>query len=175
MDEAHETDIINRVLNGETDAFAGLVEAYGPQLQRVIAGILNDQRHLAEEITQDVLVEAFRRLPKFDPDRSPFRSWLLMIARSRAITALRKKRPIYLAVVPEVAHMPPEPRDDVWCQLDAALHQLPGKQKRALLLSQIEGMPYRQIAEIENTSVGTIKSRVSRARDFLKTTLKPDR
>ncbi len=174
MDEDQETDIINRVLNGETDAFAGLVEAYGPLLQRVIAGILNDQRHLAEEITQDVLVEAFRRLPNFDPARSPFRSWVLMIARSRALTALRKKRPTYRAVVPEVAQMPPEPRDEVWRQLDAALHQLPGKQKRALLLSQIEGLPYRQIAEIENTSVGAIKSRVSRARDFLKATLKPD-
>lgn len=174
MDEYQETDIINRVLNGEIDAFAELVEVYGPLLQRVIAGILNDQRHLAEEITQDVLVEAFRRLPKFDPARSPFRSWLLMIARSRAITALRKKRPTYCAVVPEVAQMPPEPRDDTWRRLNSALHQLPSKQKRALLLAQIEGLPYRQIAEIENTSVGTIKSRVSRARDFLKATLKPD-
>jgi RNA polymerase sigma-70 factor (ECF subfamily) len=171
MNEQQETDTINRVLDGEMDAFALLVDAYQGLLLRVIAGILNEQRHLAEEVTQDVLVEAFRKLPDFDPARSPFRSWLLMIARSRAINALRKKRPTYLAVVPETAQMPSEPMKDEWRLLDQALHQLPAKQKRALLLAQVEGLPYRQIAEIEGTSVGTIKSRVSRAREFLRSTL----
>ena len=70
--------------------------------------------------------------------------------------------------------MPPEPMGDEVRQLDAALHQLPEQQKRALLLSQVEGLPYRQIAEIERASVGTIKSRVSRAREFLRATLSPD-
>ena len=163
MTEPEEITIINRVLDGETDVFGLLVEAYQGLLLRVIGGILNDQRHLAEEIAQDVLVEAFRRLPDFDSARSPFRSWLLMIARSRAINALRKRRPTYCETVPETPEMPPEPMADELQQLDAALHQLPAKQKRALLLSQVEGLPYRQIAEIENASVGTIKSRVSRA------------
>lgn len=174
MTEEQEIDIINRVLDGDTDAFAAIVEAYQALLLRVIAGILNDRRDLAEEIAQDVLVEAFRRLPDFDPGRSPFRSWLLMIARSRAINALKKKRPTYCAEVPESAQMPPEPRRDELQRLDAALHQLPPAQKRVLLLAQVEGLPYRQIAEIEGTSVGTIKSRVSRAREFLKITLTPD-
>ena len=174
MTEQEEIAIINRVLDGETDVFARLVETYQGLLLRVIGGILNDQRHLAEEITQDVLVEAFRRLPQFDNARSPFRSWLLMIARSRAINALRKKRPTYCGTVPDTPQMPPEPMGDEVRQLDAALHQLPEKQKRALLLSQVEGLPYRQIAEIERASVGTIKSRVSRAREFLRATLSPD-
>lgn len=171
MTEPQEIDIVNRVLDGDSDAFAALVVAYQAMLLRVIAGILSDRRDLAEEIAQDVLVEAFQRLPDFDPARSPFRAWLLMIARSRAINALKKKRPTYLAEIPEPAEMPPESRVDEWRLLDAALHQLPPKQKRALLLAQVEGLPYRQIAEIEGTSVGTIKSRVSRAREFLKTTL----
>lgn len=175
MTEPEESHIINRVLDGETEAFSELVAAYHPLLSRVICGILNEQRHLAEEITQDVLVEAYRRLPDFDPARSPLRSWLLMIARSRAINALRKKRPIYCETVPELAQPPAEPLGDQFRLLDAALHQLPPKQKRALLLSQIEGLPHREIAEIENTSVGTIKSRISRARDFLRTTLSKDR
>ena len=139
MTEPQEIDIINRVLDGDSDAFAALVVAYQAMLLRVIAGILNDRRDLAEEIAQDVLVEAYRRLPDFDPARSPFRSWLLMIARSRAINALKKKRPTYLAEIPESAEMPPESRADEWQLLDTALHQLPPKQKRALLLAQVDG------------------------------------
>ena len=174
MTEPEEIAIINRVLDGDLDAFALLVEAYQPLLLRVVGTILNDQSNLAEEIAQDVFVEAFRRLPDFDAARSPFRSWILMIARSRAINALRKKRPIYCESVPEPSTMPPEEMRDALGQLDAALHQLPGEQKRALLLSQIEGLPYREIATIEGASVGTIKSRVSRAREFLKATLSLD-
>lgn len=174
MTEQHEIDIINRVLDGEIDAFSVLVEAYQAVLLRVIAGILNDQRGLAEEIAQDVLVEAFRRLADFDPARSPFRSWLLMIARSRAINAVRKKRPVYVAEVPDIPVSPHESLRDEFLLLDAALHRLPPKQKRALLLSQVEGLTHRQVAEIERTSVGTIKSRVSRAREFLRSTAMPD-
>jgi len=175
MEEHEEIAIINRVLAGETDAFSLLVAAYQAVLLRVVAGVLNDRRRMAEEVAQDVFVEAFRRLPDFDSGRSRFQSWLLMIGRSRALNALRKKQPTYMAEVPEVGESNLDPIREEMVLLDGALHQLPVGQKRALLMSQVEGMTYRQIAEIEGVSEGTVKSRVSRARTFLKTTLQPFR
>lgn len=97
-----------------------------------------------------------------------------MIARSRAINALKKKRPTLLAELPEqeTPFSDPEHREDFQA-LDLALHRLPPKQKRAFTLIALEELTYAEAAQIEATSVGTIKSRVSRAREFLKLSLKP--
>jgi RNA polymerase sigma-70 factor (ECF subfamily) len=133
---------------------------------------LHDERRHAEDLTQIVFVEAFRRLKDFDPARSRFSTWLFMIARSRVLNALKKKSPILLAELPEqYADAPESEGRDRLRTLDQALHQLPGKQKRAFTLVALEELSYAEAAQIECTTVGTIKSRVSRAREFLKASL----
>ena len=173
MTEEEELEIIRHVLDGEIDAFSALVETYQSSLTRMLATLLNDERRLAEDVAQDVLVEAFHRLKSFDPARSRFSTWLFMIARSRGINALNRKRPQLFAVPPEPARVDEpqsELREDLII-LDRAVQQLPPRQKRAFTLAVIEDMPYAEIARIEGTSAGTIKSRVSRAREFLKAAL----
>jgi RNA polymerase sigma-70 factor, ECF subfamily len=172
MNEADELQIIRRVVDGEIEAFERLVLHYQDRLLRMIATLLNDERRLAEDLAQIVFVEAFRRLKDFDPARSRFSTWLFMIARSRSLNALKKKGPILLAELPEQYAETPEPESrDRLRTLDQALHQLPGKQKRAFTLVALEDLSYAEAAQIESTTVGTIKSRVSRAREFLKASL----
>jgi len=172
MSEDEELQIIRRIVDGEIEAFEHLVLHYQDRLLRMIGTLLNDERRLAEDVAQIVFVEAFRRLKDFDPARSRFSTWLFMIARSRSLNALRKKGPILLAELPEPYAQTPEPESwDRLRGLDAALHQLPGKQKRAFTLVALEDLSYAEAAQIESTTVGTIKSRVSRAREFLKASL----
>lgn len=172
MSEDEELQIIRRIVDGEIEAFEHLVLHYQDRLLRMIGTLLNDERRLAEDVAQIVFVEAFRRLKDFDPARSRFSTWLFMIARSRSLNALRKKGPILLAELPEPYTDTPEPEGwDRLRGLDAALHQLPGKQKRAFTLVVLEDLSYAEAAQIESTTVGTIKSRVSRAREFLKASL----
>ena len=157
MNEDEELRVIRCVVDGEIEAFEHLVLHYQDRLLRMIATLLNDERRLAEDIAQTVFVEAFRRLQDFDPARSRFSTWLFMIARSRAINVLKKKRPTLLAELPEREAQVPDPghRDDLK-SLDLALHQLPQKQKRAFTLVALEELSYAEAAQIETTTVGTV-------------------
>ena len=172
MTKTEELEIIRRTLDGETDAFAALVRTYQNPLIRMLATILHDNQRFAEDVAQDVLVEAFRRLKTFDPARSKFSTWLFMIARSRGINALKRKRPALFSEPPEASedHQTIEHRGDL-SLLDKALHQLPPKQKQAFTLAVLQELPLAEVARIEATTVGTIKSRLSRARAHLRTTL----
>ena len=175
MNEAEELHIIRRIVDGEIEAFERLVLHYQDRLLRMIATLLNDQRRHAEDLAQIVFVEAFRRLRDFDPARSRFSTWLFMIARSRSLNALKKKSPTLLSEIPEqYADTPETEGRDRLKALDRALHQLPAKQKRAFTLVALEDLSYAEAAQIESTTVGTIKSRVSRAREFLKASLNND-
>ena len=172
MNEADELQIIRRIVDGEIEAFEHLVLHYQDRLLRMIATLLNDERRHAEDLAQIVFVEAFRRLKDFDPARSRFSTWLFMIARSRSLNALQKKSPTLVAELPEQYADTAEPGNrDRLRMLDEALHQLPENQKRAFTLVVLEDLSYAEAAQIESTTVGTIKSRVSRARDFLKASL----
>jgi len=172
MTEDEELRVIRRIVDGEIEAFEHLVLHYQDRLLRMIATLLHDERRLAEDVAQTVFVEAFRRLKDFDPARSRFSTWLYMIARCRAINVLKKKRPTLLADLPqrEVPASDPEHREDFEA-LDLALHRLPERQKRAFTLVALEELSYAEAARIESTTIGTIKSRVSRARDFLKASI----
>lgn len=172
MTEEDEIEIIRRVLDGDTNSFARLIRIYQEPLIRMLATLLHDKRRFAEDIAQDVLVEAFHRLRDFDPARSQFSTWLFMIARSRGINAMKRKQPSLFAEPPEtiIGSASMEERNDL-SVLEQSLHELPPKQKRAFTLAVLEGLPHDEVARIESTTIGTIKSRVSRARKFLKTAL----
>ncbi len=166
-DEPH---IIQRVLDGDTESFRLLVERYAGPVVGMIRNVTGDARD-CEDLAQDVFLAAFARLRTFDPARSRFSTWLLTIARNMSINLLKKRRS-------RVSVEPSQPPDDegplecvtrqeVFARLDAALRSLPGRQRRALTLVEFEGLSYEEAAVIEGTRIGTIKSRVSRAKAAL--------
>ena len=162
-----DSDIVKRVLSGDVDSFRILVERYQRPVFSMIQRMIWDS-HRCEDIGQDVFVVAFQKLSAFDPARSQFSTWLFTIARNMSINALKKKLPLPMVELPEmpVSRNPSHELSDkeIFMQLAEELKALPGKLQRAFVLAEIEQMPYEEIARIEGARLGTIKSRISRAR-----------
>src|SRR4051812_4044315 len=170
-----DSDIVKRVLNGDVDSFRILVERYQRPVLSMIRRFVWDS-HRCEEIGQDVFVRAFQKLSTFDPARSEFSTWLFTIARNMSINALKKKLHLPMEELPEapVSRNPSEEFLDkeLFAHMDKTLKALPGKLQRAFILAEFEQMPYEEIARIEGTRLGTVKSRINRARSRLHAAMK---
>ncbi len=166
-----EIEVIRRVVDGDTDAFRLLVKRYQRPIARLIANLVPD-RHQGEDLLQEVFMAAFRRLHRFDPHRAAFSTWLFTIARNQCINALKKKRPVPAADVPVAARHRTAYDDlaekELFEQLDAALEKLPPAQKIAFVLAEFVELSHEEISKIEGVRVGTVRSRVSRARQRLR-------
>jgi RNA polymerase sigma-70 factor (ECF subfamily) len=169
-----ELDVIRRVLGGDIESFRLLVERYAGPVLRMIRNVTGD-RHAGEDLAQDVFLAAFAQLRTFDPAQSRFSTWLFTIARNKSVNAAKRKRPAYLAQAPERidARSPDEVAagSELLAALDQALLTLPVRQRTAFVLAEFEKLPYETIAQIEGVRIGTIKSRVNRARNKLKEAL----
>jgi len=165
-----ETDIIQRVLQGDTEVFAALVQRYQKPVARMVRNLTCDGQ-ACEDLAQEVFLAAYAKLGTFDPARSRFSTWLFTITRNRCINAMKKKRPATVGKLPEKCsrHGPDEraAKNEMLAKLDQSLETLPAKQKRAFILAEFEALPYEEIAQIEGTRIGTVKSRISRARGKL--------
>jgi RNA polymerase sigma-70 factor (ECF subfamily) len=165
-----EPDVIRRVLQGDGESFRLLVERYAGPVARMVRNVTGDDR-ACEDLAQEVFLTAFEKLGAFDPRRSRFSTWLFTIARNKSVNAARKKKPIYVADPPErTGQDTPEDivaRDEFLAALDRELLALPLEQRTTFVLAEFEHLPYEQIAQIEGVRLGTVKSRISRARDKL--------
>ena len=87
----NDNDIIKLIRNGHVDAFAQLVQKYHKNLLTFIYRFVRDP-HLSEDIGQEVFLDVYKSLPKFDSERgTPFSAWLYISARNRCISELRKR------------------------------------------------------------------------------------
>ena len=169
-----ETGIIRAVLEGDTESFRLLVQRYQKPVIRMIANLIND-RHICEDIAQEVFLAAYKKLPSFDPTCSSFSTWLFTIARNKSINAMKKRRIPSVSIPPENPDFS-EPgdsliQDELSVKLDQALTSLNPKHRRALVMAEFENLPYEQIAQIEGVRIGTVKSRINRAKRKLKSAL----
>ena len=167
---------IQRVLAGDTDAFRGLMERYQKPVLRMVRNYTSDS-HGYEDIAQEVFLRAYRKLAKFDPSRSCFSTWLFTITRNLSLNALQKKQPIIGQEIPEQASHDDTNQQmreqDFFLVLENALQALPGRHRRAFILAEMEKLPYDEIARIEGVRLGTVKSRIHRAKRKLQAVLKP--
>lgn len=170
-----EISIIKAVLEGDVESFRELVQRYQKPVIRMIKNLIDDH-HICEDIAQDVFFTAYKKINSYDPGRSNFSTWLFTIARNKSINVVKKKRFYSINSLPENSDSS-APTDTLIQQefseqLDKALQNLPAKQKTAFILAEFEKLPYKQIAQIEGVRVGTIKSRINRAKKKLRSTLK---
>lgn len=169
MDE--DLRIIQHVLAGDVDAYRQLVERYQAMLLSLIGNLIHD-RSEREDLAQDTFLSAYMHLASYDPREGMFSTWLLTIARNKCLNRLKKQTPRPMEPLPPTADRR-NPADalsetEFFAQLDRALEALPLDQKTAFVLSEIQGLPNAEIARIEGTPVGTVKSRLSRAKERLR-------
>ena len=143
------------------------------------------QKQAAEDATQEAFIAAWRNLKTLRGDA--FRPWLMRIAANACTDELRRRgrRPsssLDSALeegVPEPAGSEPLPesmllQDELRHQVEEALQQLSAEQRMAVVLSDLHGFDYAEVAEITKTSLGTVKSRISRGRTRLRAELLKD-
>lgn len=165
--------VIQQILQGETGAYRILIKRYEARLGNLI-------RHLVpqadwEDLAQEVFLAAYQNLHSFDAGQASFATWLLTIARHKCLNARKKRQPLFVEQVPEeVDHRAPEGPvlEQEWFQLlDKALSSLPFEQKSVFVLAELQELTYEEISRIEGVSIGTIKSRLSRAKQKLRSVL----
>jgi len=173
--EIEDRELVSRVLAGRTDDFRVLVERHQVPVFRFASALVGN-REEAEDIAQEAFLAAFANLSGYDSSRAGFSTWLIAIARNRCINLLKRNRPIALGEpdsVIDVMSADPIVSQELSEQLDRALAALPVEQRSAFILAEIEQLPYAEIAQIERTSLGTVKSRINRAKERLQSLLEP--
>jgi RNA polymerase sigma-70 factor, ECF subfamily len=166
----NETKIITAVLAGDTDAYAALVERY--QIGLIIhCDQITGTRADAEDIAQKAFIKAFEQLPRFDPTRAHFSTWLYRIATNLALDLLRARRP---TVSLEDVELPAPPdlslfKAETAHETRQAVAELPNPNYRRVIEAYYwEGKSYAEIAQELNVPINTIKSWFRRAKDQLK-------
>ena len=147
-------------------AFGELVRRHSPALLRYLGNLLH-QRDLAEEAAQEVFLAIWCHRARFDPRRGSFAAWMFTIARHRAYNRCRGKDPRTETAVEMVAQPGPDRElavKEAYTALDRALERLPFDQRSIFVLAEIQGFTMGEIATIEGLPVGTVKSRLARAR-----------
>ena len=165
---------IERTLAGDTDAYRQLVLRYQDRLFHALLQA-SRSREDAEEVTQDAFLQAYRQLGRFEA-RARFSTWLYRIAFNLLHSHRRRQRPVVsLDALPavEVADGREGPEEIMERQERAqlvhrALGQLPDEQRSILVLRELEGFDYSQIAETLGLPPGTVRSRLHRARLLLR-------
>ena len=150
---------LQRARRGDLDAFEDLVRAYQADVWRFAYHLTRD-RGLAEDVTQEAFLRAFRFFKSFRGD-SRFSSWLFRIARNCAMDALRSRKSHLEREHPP----PPEPTDaQARAELHVALDAVSEEHRDAFLLIEVFGLSYQEAADVLGVRVGTVKSRMHRAR-----------
>jgi len=177
--------IVDRVVRGDVDAFGILVERYQDRIYSTVHNYIANPDD-AVDVAQDAFVKAYAKLRTFDAS-SAFYTWLYRIAVNTAIDFLRRRKSRaadslddekYSAVGFEPASSNPRANPERVAVLNeetkalkAGIGRLSNKLRTALILHDVEGLSQEEVAEILRIPVGTVKSRVSRARSELKALL----
>lgn len=167
--------IVRRILDGETESFAVLVDRHHERCLRLATRLLGSVQD-AEETVQDAFVRAYRALGRYE-ERDQFGAWLTRILVNRCRTALvRNAREARRFVSDEVAANTATARDGadgaMWrAEVERALAALPAEQREAFVLKHVEELDYDAMAEITGAGISALKMRVKRARARLRALL----
>ncbi len=172
-----DQELIQQTLDGNTEAFGQLVHRYQQRLYNGLVHMLQDAAE-AEDATQEAFVLALTKLDSFRGN-SAFFTWLYRIAFNAAVSRMRKRRPV-VSLQRELiegtswfrneAEQPEDrmKREEDVQLVQSALQQLIEEHRAILVLREIEEMSYEQISEILDLPIGTVRSRLHRARLQLK-------
>jgi RNA polymerase sigma-70 factor, ECF subfamily len=167
-----DEDLVRRYLQGDAQAFAVLVERHERRVYNVALRVLGNAED-ARDATQDAFLAALRKLEQFRGEAA-FTTWLHRITVNACYDVLRKqRRQPMLRLAQEGDERTPEPgppapdhSDETAGTIDAAraLREIPDEYRIAVVLADVQDLPYEEIARVLDVPVGTVKSRVHRGR-----------
>ena len=179
--------LVERVQNGDNRAFDLLVQKYQNRISKLIARFVRNSADV-QDVAQEAFIKAYRALPNFRGE-SAFYTWLYRIAINTAknhLVAQGRKSPAYAVDVQEVEkydasewlkeYATPEREllaDEIQATVNSALEVLPPDLREAITLREIEGLSYEDIAQVMDCPIGTVRSRIFRAREAIDEKLQP--
>ena len=183
--------LVERVKQGDKRAFEMLVVKYQRRIERLIGRMVRDHE-LVQDIAQESFIRAYRAMPQFRGD-SAFYTWLYRIAvntAKKALVDLKRDPLIYESALrsgdesDETSAPQNEPSHDetpeavlasreIAAAVNAAIENLSEDLRQAVTLREIEGLSYEEIAEAMNCPIGTVRSRIFRAREAISLRLRP--
>jgi RNA polymerase sigma-70 factor (ECF subfamily) len=183
-----DRQLVERAQRGDKRAFELLVEKYQRKLGRLLARFIRDPAEV-EDVTQEAFIKAYRALPAFRGD-SAFYTWLYRIGINTAknyLMALGRRAPTSTEVEAGEAEgfedgeqlrdiNTPESvllSNEIARTVNATIEELPEELRTAIQLREIEGMSYEDIARIMDCPIGTVRSRIFRAREAIAERLRP--
>jgi len=187
-DRAVDQKLVEKAQKGDKKAFGMLVEKYQRRLNRLLSRMVRDQSEI-EDIVQDSFIKAYRAINNFRGD-SAFYTWLYRIGINTAKNHLVKlgKRPKAMNDVEiedienfedaqDLRNLETPESSMMSSQIVTAVNQtieaLPDELKQAISLREMDGLSYEEIADLMNCPIGTVRSRIYRAREAIAEKLKP--
>jgi RNA polymerase sigma-70 factor (ECF subfamily) len=187
-DREIDQKLVERAQAGDKHAFDLLVSKYQRKLGRLLSRFIRDPAE-AEDVAQEAFIKAYRALPSFRGD-SAFYTWLYRIGINTAknyLVALRRRAPTTTEFDSEEAESfedGDQLRDintpesmlmsrQIGDTVNRAMDDLPADLRTAITLREIEGLSYEEIASIMNCPIGTVRSRIFRAREAIAAKLRP--
>jgi RNA polymerase sigma-70 factor, ECF subfamily len=182
IEDASDLILVQRVQRGDKTAFDLLVRKYQHKVVKLVTRYLRDTAD-AEDVTQEAFIKAYRALPRFRGD-SAFYTWLYRIAINTAKNALvaRDRNPVNfdldMQAIEESSSMQmrladadtPESllqTEEIRATVNRAIDALPEDLRSAIVLRELEGLSYEEIAQAMDCPVGTVRSRIFRAREAI--------
>ena len=187
-DREIDQELVRRAQSGEKRAFELLVIKYQRKLARLLGRLVRDQAEV-EDVTQEAFIKAYRALPSFRGD-SAFYTWLYRIGINTAknyLVANARRPPTSTTYASEDAEGFEDadqlrdmntPENELASKqiaeiVSATMDELPKELRTAITLREIEGLSYEEIAGIMNCPIGTVRSRIFRAREAIAEKLRP--
>jgi RNA polymerase sigma-70 factor, ECF subfamily len=174
--------IIKNVKKGDQQAFAELVELYKDKVYQISYRMVGNV-HEAQDIAQEAFLRAYLNIDSYDTDRK-FSTWLFRIVTNLSIDRLRKKKPDFyldqeiagtegLTLSSQIAATEDDPEELIithelqdWIQ--GEIMKLPAKYRSAIILKYIEDLSLKEISEILDLPIATVKTRIHRGREALR-------
>ena len=187
-DREIDRQLVTRAQHGDKQAFGLLVDKYQRKLARLLSRFIRDPAEV-EDVTQEAFIKAYRALPAFRGD-SAFYTWLYRIGINTAknyLMAMGRRAPTSTEVEAEEAEgfeegeqlrdiNTPESlllSNEIAQTVNATIERLPEELRTAIQLREIEGKSYEDIAQVMNCPIGTVRSRIFRAREAIAEQLRP--
>jgi RNA polymerase sigma-70 factor (ECF subfamily) len=187
-DREIDRQLVERAQHGDKQAFGLLVEKYQRKLARLLSRFIRDPAEV-EDVTQEAFIKAYRALPAFRGD-SAFYTWLYRIGINTAknyLMALGRRAPTSTEVEAEEAEGLDEGEqlrdintpesvllsNEIARTVNQTIEQLPEELRKAIQMREIEGLSYEDIAAAMDCPIGTVRSRIFRAREAIAEQLRP--